>query len=100
MKQEDIRQLINNNFKPAKALRLYQFYKGYYYEKDEKFHIEKGLNRSTIYNYKKDLKSIGIVFTENLNDKNFIAIDELVIPSKNAHFTLLDYNLIHTIVSI
>lgn len=100
MKYEDVRQLINANFTPVKALRLYQFYKGYFYEKDEKYHIEKGLNRSTIYRYKKDLKSVGVSFTENLDDKTFIAIDELVIPSKNAYLSLLDYKPIHTIVSI
>ncbi len=91
MKHEDARQLINENFKPAKALRLYQFYKGYYYEQDEKYHIQKGLNASTIWRYKKDLQSIGVSFTENFGDKKFVAIEELVIPSKHAQFTLLDY---------
>jgi hypothetical protein len=53
MQYEDVWQLINKTCTPAKALRLYQFYKGYYYQKDEKYYIEKGLNRSTIYRYKK-----------------------------------------------
>jgi II/X family phage/plasmid replication protein len=92
MKHEDVRQRINSHFKPAKAYRLYNFYKGYYFEQDEKYHIEKGLNRSTIYNYKKDLKSIGVSFTETLNDKNFVAVHELVIPSAKARFTLENYN--------
>jgi len=91
MKHEDVRQLINNNFSPAKALRLYQFYKGYYFNEDEKFHIKKGLNPSTIWRYKKDLKSIGVSFEENLGDSNFVAIEELVIPSENTKFDLLDY---------
>ena len=91
IKYEDVRQLINENFTPTKALRLYQFYKGYYYEKDEKYHIQRGLNRSTIYRYKKDLKSIGVSFSENLNDKNFVTLEELVIPSERAQFTFLDY---------
>lgn len=90
-KRENVRELINASFKPAKALRLYQFYKGYYYEKDEKFHIKKGLNSSTIWRYKKDLKTIGVSFTENFGDGNFVSIEELTIPSKRAHFTLLDY---------
>ncbi|MEI8174991.1 MAG: phage/plasmid replication protein [bacterium] len=100
MKHEDVRQRINSYFKPAKAYRLYNFYKGYYFEQDEKYHIEKGLNRSTIFNYKKDLKKIGVAFTENLTSNDFVAVEELIIPSKNAHFTLLAYNSIHTIVSI
>jgi hypothetical protein len=90
-KRENARELINANFKPAKALRLYQFFKGYYYEKDEKYHIQKGLNSSTIWRYKKDLKAIGVSFTENFGDGNFVSIEELTIPSKRAHFTLLDY---------
>lgn len=90
-KRESVREIINANFKPAKALRLYQFYKGYYYEEDEKDYILKGLNSSTIWRYKKDLKAIGVSFTENFGDENFVSIEELTIPSKRAHFTLLDY---------
>ena len=100
MKHENVRQLINENFKPAKALRLYQFFKGYYFDQDEKFQIKKGLNASTIWRYKKDLKAIGVSFEENLGDSNFVAVEELVIPSERGFFGLLDYNLIHTIVSI
>ena len=100
MKHENVRQVINENFKPAKALRLYQFFKGYYFEPDEKFQIKKGLNSSTIWRYKKDLKNVGVSFEENLGDSNFVAVDELVIPSERGFFGLLDYNLIHTIVSI
>lgn len=91
MKYEDVRQLINKNFKPGKALSLYQFYKGYYYNADEKYHIIKGLNRSTIFNYKKDLKKIGVSFTENLGDDKFVSVEELVIPSDRAYYTLLAY---------
>lgn len=91
MKYEDVRQLINKHFKPGKALSLYQFYKGYYYNADEKYHIIKGLNRSTIFNYKKDLKKIGVSFTENLGDQKFVSVEELVIPSDKAHYTLLAY---------
>ncbi|MBU4536722.1 hypothetical protein KJ603_01630 [Patescibacteria group bacterium] len=91
IKRENVRELINQNFRSAKALRLYQFYKGYYYEKDEKYHIMKGLNPSTIWRYKKDLKSIGVSFNENLNKGDIIKMEELEIPSKRAKFTLLDY---------
>lgn len=93
MKHENVRQVINENFKPAKALHLYQFFKGYYFEPDEKFQIKKGLNASTIWRYKKDLKSIGVSFEENLGDSNFIAVEELVIPSEKGKFDLLDYQL-------
>ncbi len=91
IKYEGVRELINENFTPAKALRLYQFYKGYYYEQDEKYHIQKGLNSSTIWRYKKDLKSIGVSFSENLGDGKFVAIEEITIPSDRAQFSLLDY---------
>jgi len=91
MKNEDVRQLINKHFKGSKAVHLYQFYKGYYYEKDEKHNIQKGYDPSTIWRYKKDLKNIGVSYTENLGDQNFVSVEELVIPSVRAHFTLLDY---------
>jgi hypothetical protein len=91
MKYEDVRQLINANFKPAKALRLYQFYKGYYFEKDEKYLIKKALNASTIWRYKTDLRNIGVSFEENLGDFKFVSVDELVIPSERGNFGLLDY---------
>ena len=100
MKYENVWQLILANFTKSKAYRLFNFYKDYYYDEAGKFRVEKSMDRSTIYNYKRDLKSIGVTFTENINDENFVALNELVIPSLKAHFTLLDYNLIHTIVSI
>lgn len=91
MKYENVRQLIDNNFKPAKALKLYQFYKGFYFEPDEKYHIKKGLNPSTIWRHKRDLKNIGVSFEEKLGDSNFVAIKELLIPSEKVKFDLLDY---------
>lgn len=91
MRHEDVRQVINENFRPGKALTLYQFYKGYYYEKDEKYHIIKGLNRSTIYNYKKALRAIGVSFTENIGDGKFVSLEDITIPSDKAFFTFLDY---------
>lgn len=91
MKYEDVRQLINTNFKPAKALRLYQFYKGYYFNKDEKYLIKKALDPSTIWRYKTDLKNIGVGFEENLGDFKFVSVEELVIPSDRGIFGLLDY---------
>jgi II/X family phage/plasmid replication protein len=93
MKHENVRQLINENYKPAKALRLYQFFKGFFFEPDEKFQIKKGLNASTIWRYKKDLKKIGVSFEENLGDSNFVAVEELVVPSPRGKFDLLDYQL-------
>ncbi|MDD5721376.1 MAG: phage/plasmid replication protein [Candidatus Pacebacteria bacterium] len=93
MKYENVRQLIDKSFKPAKALRLYQFYKGYFYEQDEKFHIKKGLNPSTIWRYKNDLKNIGVSFEENLGDSSFVAVEELIVPSGKGKFDLLDYKL-------
>ena len=100
MKYENVWQLISANFTKAKAYRLFNFYKDYYYDEAGKFRVIKSLDRSTVYNYKKDLKSIGVSFVENLDNENFVALNELVIPSLKAHFTLLDYNLMHTIVII
>lgn len=91
MKHEDVRQLIFNNFKPAKALRLYQFYKSFYYNEDEKYLIKQALNPSTIWRYKTELKNIGVGFEENLGDSKFVSIEELTIPSEKAYFGLLDY---------
>jgi II/X family phage/plasmid replication protein len=93
---ENIRQTIAKNFSPSKTLRLYNFYKGYYYEADGKLMIEQGLNRSTIYRYKKDLKDIGITFTENFGEQESLALDELVIPSHRAQFTLLERHVINS----
>lgn len=95
MKYEDVRQLINSNFKPAKALRLYQFYRGYYFEKDEKYLIKQALNPSTIWRYKTDLKNIGVGFEENLGDTKFVSIEELTIPSGKGITRLLDYKSIN-----
>ena len=91
MKHEDARQIIYENFKPAKAYTLYNFYKNYYYNKDEKHLLLRGMSKTTIWRYKKLLKAVGVSFTENLNDKEFLALNELVIPSERGKYTLLDY---------
>jgi hypothetical protein len=88
---ENVRHIISEHFSSAKALRLYQFYKGYYYQEDEKYHIERGLHSSTIWRYKKDLRSVGVPFGEELESTALVPIDEFIIPSPKGHFTLLDY---------
>ena len=93
MKDENVWQLISENYTKAKAYRLYNFYRDFYYDKGGKFRVQKSLDRSTIYRYKNDLKSIGVSFTENLEDTKIVDINELVIPSERAKFTLLDYQL-------
>ncbi|MBK5215584.1 MAG: hypothetical protein JJE53_02135 [Candidatus Pacebacteria bacterium] len=93
MKNENVWQLISENYTKAKAYRLYNFYRDFYYDKGGKFRVQKSLDRSTIYRYKKDLKNIGVSFTENLDDTRIVAINELIIPSEKAKFTLLDYQL-------
>jgi II/X family phage/plasmid replication protein len=93
MKNENVWQLISDNYTKAKAYRLYNFYRDFYYDKGGKFRVQKSLDRSTIYRYKKDLKRIGVSFTENIDDTRIVSINELIIPSKKAKFTLLDYQL-------
>lgn len=90
-KAENIWQLISENFSKAKAYRLYNFYRDYYYEEAGKARVKSSLDRATIYRYKKDLKKIGVSFTENLGDEKFVSVEELVIPSDRAHYTLLAY---------
>ena len=91
MKDEDIRQILNDNFTPSKALRLYNFNRGYYSNPDEKLLIQKAYNPSTIWRYKTDLKRVGIGF-EDTNDNHLqVSVKDLIIPSENANFGILDY---------
>lgn len=90
-KNENVWQLISGNFSKVKAYSLYNFYRDYYYEKAGKDRVKSSLDRSTIYRHKRDLKKIGVSFTENLGDEKFVSVEELVIPSSKAHYTLLAY---------
>ena len=52
-------------------------------------YLHGGLNRSTIYRYKMDLKEVGIGFTLDDLPRNKNILEQLVIPSDNAKFDLL-----------
>lgn len=85
----DVEQLLYSNFTKKKATMLYMFYKNYYFDTPIKFKIVSGgLGRTTIYRYKKDLKSIGIGFDIPIDSSCVNVLQELVIPSNNSKFDL------------
>lgn len=94
MTDEKIKQILFETFTKTKATRLYQFYKDYYFNEEMKnMFLRGGLNRSTIYRYKKDLKQVGIgISIEKLPDSQNI-IEQLIIPSPTSRFDLIDYSL-------
>jgi II/X family phage/plasmid replication protein len=90
MTNAEITEILFTNFTKAKATRLYQFYKGYYFDAEIKnMYLFGGLNRSTIYRYKTDLKKVGIGFSlsETPNGKGIL--EQLIIPSPNSKFDLI-----------
>lgn len=91
MKNSEITELLLKNFTKSKATRLFQFYKSYHLDDEAKDMIMNGgLNRSTIYRYKKDLKKAGVGFSvENKNGESFL--NQLVIPSPNVQFDFPNY---------
>ena len=91
MKNSEITELLLKNFTKSKATRLFQFYKSYHLDDEAKDMIMNGgLNRSTIYRYKKDLKKAGVGFSvENESGESFL--DQLVIPSPNVQFDFPNY---------
>lgn len=93
MTESEIESILFNKFSKSKATRLYQFYKGFYHDDVIKNMFKRGgLNRSTIYRNKKDLKDAGIGFSiEGIKDGASI-FEQLTIPSKTARFDLLDYD--------
>ncbi len=94
MTDENIKQILFENFTKKKATTLYQFYKDFYFSDEMKnMFLNGGLNKSTIYRHKKDLKKVGIgISIEKLPESKNI-LEQLVIPSKNSQFDLLDYPL-------
>lgn len=92
---ENVRQLISRNFSPIKALRLYQFYKAYYCGDETKLLYQQGgLDRSTIYRYRKDLYKIGVTFkrlSKELEMFDMNILKTIQVPSFDAIYTLQDY---------
>jgi II/X family phage/plasmid replication protein len=92
MTDENIKQILFENFTKTKATRLYQFYKDYYFNEEMKnMFVRGGLNRSTIYRYKKDLKDVGIGISIEKMPGSKNILEQLIIPSPTSKFNLFDY---------
>ena len=85
-----VEELLYSNFTKIKATRLYQFYNDFYLGNGaiKSRILGGGLNRSTIWRYKTDLKSVGIGF-DVVNTSGISLLEQLVIPSKNSKFDLI-----------
>lgn len=81
-----------SGFKKVKATRLYQFYRDYYLgDGAVKRRIDAGgLNRSTVWRYKTDLKNVGIGF-DMVNSSGISLLEQLVIPSETSRFDLISF---------
>ena len=94
MTDENIKQILFEKFTKTKATRLYQFYKDYYFNEEMKnMFLRGGLDRSTIYRYKKDLKQAGIGISIEKSPTSQNIIEQLIIPSPTSRFDLIDYSL-------
>ena len=80
--EAQVEEIIFNNFTKIKATRLLQFYRDFFLEDGaiKNRMLAGGLNRSTIYRYKIDLKKIGVGF--NLpNNVGSSLLEQLTVPS-------------------
>jgi len=94
MGDEKIKHILNENFTKIKATRLYQFYRDYYFSEEMKnMFVRGGLNRSTIYRYKKDLHRVGIGISIEKSPNTVSILEQLIIPSPTTRFDLIDYSL-------
>lgn len=91
--EAQLEEILYNNFSKIKATRLYQFYRDYYLGDGviKNRMLAGGLNRSTIWRYKNDLKSVGIGF-DMLDGSGSSLLEKLVIPSENSKFDLVDFS--------
>jgi II/X family phage/plasmid replication protein len=89
MTHAEVEKILFSKFSKQKATRLYSFYKEYYSDSEIKMmYLNGGLNRSTIYRYKTDLKNVGIGFSLEKADGKGI-LEQLIIPSPNSKFDLI-----------
>lgn len=89
----EVRRILYDNFSKTKAMRLYQFYMGFYFDEEIKaMYLQGGLNRSTIYLYKKDLQRVGVGFALSDKDNGMGKgiLEQLIIPSTKTRFALFD----------
>lgn len=94
MTNETIKQILFNNCGKGKAMRLYQFYKDFYFNEEIKnMMMSGGIDRSTIYRYKTELKKLGIGISSDTLPQTTNILKQLIIPSPTSKFNLLDYKL-------
>ena len=92
MTSAEVQQKLLNAFSKAKATRLFSFYKNYYFDAELKdLFVHGGMNRSTLYRYKKDLKLAGIGFSLSNPVSGKGILEQLIIPSPSTRFDLPDY---------
>lgn len=89
MTNEEIKESLFSLFTPQKATRLYDFYQNFYFSPEMKLmYLRGGLNRSTIYRYKKDLERAEIGLSSDLIEENTQILEKFKIPSPDAKFDL------------
>ncbi|MES2622933.1 MAG: phage/plasmid replication protein [Patescibacteria group bacterium] len=92
MSNENIKETLMSNYSKTMATRLYQFYKDFYFNEEIKHMLlSGGLNRSTIYRYKKCLQKVGIGISTDALPETAHILKLLIIPSPTSKFDLLDY---------
>lgn len=89
--EAQIKEILYSHFTRKRATTLFQFHKEYYQENStvRNMMLAGGINPSTIWRYKVDLKKVGIGF--DLPDlKGVSLLERLVIPSESSRFDLVD----------
>jgi len=82
----EVRDILRQKFSKTKAMRLFQFHQGFYFNPEIKaMYLSGGLDRSTIFRYKRDLKQAGIGFS--VGETKGI-LEKLVLPSPTTRFEL------------
>lgn len=86
--EAEVIDILRRNYSKTKAMNLFVFYKGYFFDQKIKGMYEGGgLDRSTIYRHKKALKALGIGHDLSAHDGKGI-LEQLVIPSLATLFDL------------
>lgn len=90
--EAQVEEILYSNFTKIKATRLFQFFRDYFLEAGavKSRMVSGGLNRSTIYRYKRDLKRAGVGF-DLMDATGASLLEQLVIPSGNSKFELVGF---------
>ena len=87
--EAEVSRILRENFSKTKAMNLYLFYKGYFFDERTRAMYENGgMHRSTIYRHKRDLKRVGI--GHDLEPRGKGILEKLVIPSPVTRFRLAE----------